>query len=157
VNGAIDKPMPLEEIYPEIGYKTVDDAVREFEQHYNRDLKLPLRVPPVSFTHYFGRFNNLEGEVNDSLEIELISEKYAEHHYKINVRQVEHKIPFKSKIHYKLKNGHDAIYTNVSGFNLFVFEKECWQYILSIDKRVSQQVTPAVLVEIANSIDDQGE
>ncbi|MCM3389862.1 hypothetical protein M3649_17215 [Ureibacillus chungkukjangi] len=42
-----------EKIYPEIGYMTVEEAVKEFEQHFNQVLKLPLRVPPISFTHQF--------------------------------------------------------------------------------------------------------
>ena len=143
----------LEEIYPEIGYKTVEEAVREFEQHYNRDLKLPLRVPPLEFSHRFGRFNDLEGDINDSLEIKLIDEKSAENHYKIDVRPFMHKIPFRAKTVFKLKDGSDAAYTNVTGFNLFIFERDGWQYILSIDKRGSEKVTPEVFVKIANSID----
>lgn len=50
---AHDKPSPYEKIYPEIGYKTVVAALNEFEQHYKEKLELPLRVPPISFTHYF--------------------------------------------------------------------------------------------------------
>ncbi|WP_249745246.1 hypothetical protein [Mesobacillus boroniphilus] len=115
-------------------------------------MKLPLRVPPIDFTHHFGRCNDLDGEVNDSLEIQFINENSAERHYKIDVRPVDYKIPMKAKNIYRLKNGHDALYTNVPGFNLFVFENDGWQYILSIDKRVSDQVTPEVFVEIANSI-----
>ncbi|MBT2695709.1 hypothetical protein [Bacillus sp. ISL-55] len=151
-NAGNDKPRPLEEIFSEIGYKSVEEAVQEFEHHFNQDIKLPLRVPPIDFTHHFGRFNDLEGEINDSLEIELISDMSAEHHYIINVRPVKYKIPFKAKNVIKLENGNEAIYTNVSGFNLLVFERDGWQYILSIDKRVAEQVTPDVLVEIANSI-----
>ncbi|GAM12393.1 hypothetical protein [Mesobacillus selenatarsenatis] len=156
-NASNDKPRPLEEIYPEIGYKTVEESVKEFEHHFNQDLKLPLRVPPIDFTHHFGRFNDLEGEINDSLEIELISDMSAEHHYKINVRPAKYKIPLKAKNVFKLKNGNDAIYTDVSGFNLLVFERDGWQYILSIDKRVSNRVPTDVFVEIANSFADQGE
>lgn len=147
------KPKPLEETFREIGFKTVEEAVREFEQHYNRNLKLPLRVPPIVFTHHFGRFNDLEGDVNDSLELEFLHEDLAKNHYKIDVRPVNYMIPMKAKTFYRLKNGNDAIYTNVSGFNLFVFERNGWQYILSIDKRVSKQVTTEVFAEIANSID----
>lgn len=41
----------------------------------------------------------------------------------------------------------------ISGFNVLAFEREDWQYMLWIDKRVSNKVTPEVLVDIANSID----
>jgi len=37
-----DAPQPLEELLPEIGYKTVEVAVKEFEYHYDKELKLPL-------------------------------------------------------------------------------------------------------------------
>ena len=154
VNAAEDKPRLLEEIYSEMGYKTVEDAVREFEQHYNNGLKLPPRLPAIDFTHHFGRFNDLEGEINDSLEIDFINENSAEHHFKINVRPVKYKIPMKAKKIIKLKNGNDAIYTEVTGFNLFVFERDGWQYIFSIDKKLSDSVTPEVFMEIANSIDN---
>jgi hypothetical protein len=36
---------------------------------------------------------------------------------------------------------------------MIVFEKDNWQYMLSIDKRVSKQVSIQSLIEIANSID----
>lgn len=41
----------------------------------------------------------------------------------------------------------------VSDFNVLVFERGKWQYMLIIDKRVSHKVTTEILVEIANSID----
>ncbi len=151
-----DKPQPLEQIYPEIGYTTVEEAVNEVEKHFNQDLKLPLRIPPIEFTHHFGRFSDLEGKINDSFEVEFVSDKSPENHYKIDVRPVNHKIPIRDKYvlcRYKLKNDIQATYMIISGFNVLVFERDNWQYMLSIDKRVSDKVTPEVLVEIANSID----
>jgi hypothetical protein len=50
---------------------------------------------------------------------------------------------------YKLKDGNGAVYMTISGFNVLVFR----QYMLSIDKRVSDKVTPELLVKIAESID----
>ena len=54
---------------------------------------------------------------------------------------------------FELKNGNEAIYMTISGFKVLVFERENWQYTLNVDKRVLDEVTPEVLVEIANSID----
>ena len=153
---ALDKSSPYEKIYPEIGYKTVEEALNDFEQHFNRRLKLPLRVPPISFTHYFGRFNDLDGDINDSFEVTLISDQASQNHYKINVRPIKYKIPIKDKYilnTFGLNNGSEATYMAISGFNVLVFEKDDWQYMLSIDKRASDKVTPQTLVEIANSID----
>lgn len=152
-----DTPPPFEKILLEIGYKSVDVAVDDFEQHFNQELILPLRVPPISFTHYLGRFNDLEGEVNDTLEVKFISERFPNNHFKIDVRPLQYKIPFekyKSKV-FKLKNGNDAIYIENQRFpvNFLVFETVHWQYAFGIDRNVSDVVTPEILVQIADSID----
>ena len=152
---ANDKPSPYEEIYREIGYKTVEKALNDFEQHFKQRPKLPLRVPPISFTHHFGRFNNLEGDINDSFEVKYISDISSENHYKIDIRPLENKLTFIDRGNQKpyiLKNGQKAIYFEHQLFNFLVFENGNWQYMLGIDKRVSK-VTPDILVEIANSIE----
>ncbi|WP_017380304.1 hypothetical protein [Paenisporosarcina sp. TG-14] len=128
----------------------------DFEKHFNEKLELPLRVPPVSFTHYFGRFNDLDGDANDSFEVTLINEQISENHYKIDVRPLKYKFPIREKYVIKtleLKSGIVATYMTFSGFHLLVFERDNWQYTLNIDKRVSNKVTPETLVDIANSID----
>lgn len=153
---ANDKPSPYEEIYPEIGYKTVEAALEDFEQHFKQKLKLPLRVPPISFTHHFGRFNDLDGDINDSFEVMFINDQLSENHYKIDVRSIKNNIPIREKYvvkTFELKNGSAATYMTISGFNVLVFERDDWQYMLSIDKRVSDKVTPETLIDIANSID----
>lgn len=147
-----DRPQPLEEFLPQIGYKTIEAAIKEFEQHFNQDLKLPLRIPPISFTHQFGRFNS-----NNHLEVMMLSEEFPQNHYKIDVRPIEKKIKFDkymSKI-YKLKNGVDALFIDSPkiGFNLLVIERDDWQYVFSIDKDVADKVTPEILLQIANTID----
>ncbi|NYF23403.1 hypothetical protein [Sporosarcina sp. JAI121] len=149
---ANDKPSSYEEIYPEIGYKTVEDALGEFEQHFKQKLKLPLRIPPISFSHHFGRFSDLD----DSFEVKFINEKLSENHYKINVRPITNEIHKSEKYAVKtfeLKNGIVATYMTISGFNVLVFERDDWQYMLNIDKRVSDKVTPETLLDLANSID----
>ncbi|WP_313894529.1 hypothetical protein [Psychrobacillus sp.] len=154
---ANDKPDPYEEIFPEIGYKTVEDALDDFEQHFKHKPKLPLRVPPISFTHHFGRFNNLDGDMNDYFEVKMISDQSPQNHFKIDVRPIQHKHTFEKYISnvFKLKNGKDATYIKdqTIGFNLLVFERDNWQYVLGIDTDVSDKVTPEILVQIANSID----
>ena len=148
---------PFEELFYEIGYTTVENALEDFNRHFNKELKLPTRVPPISFSHYFGRFNNLEGENNDTLEVIYVNEQSVEHHFKIDVRPIEHKISFEKmpSKDYKLKNGSQAKYSEnlIRGFHLLIFETDLWQYVFSIDKNVSDEVTSDILVEIANSID----
>ena len=152
-----DTPQSFEEIFTEVGYKSVADALDDFEHHFNQELKLPTRVPPISFTHYFGRFSNLDGEINDTLEVKFISDQLPDNHFKMDVRPIQHKITFekyKSKV-FKLKNGTNATYIDdlKVGFNLLVFERDNWQYMFSVDADVSDKVTPEILVQIANSID----
>ncbi|WP_256239114.1 hypothetical protein [Bacillus sp. EB600] len=68
-----DKPPSYEEMYSRFGYKSVDEAVKEFENHFKKDVKLPLRLPPISFTQQFGRFyEDKQFNTNDFLEIEYI-------------------------------------------------------------------------------------
>lgn len=114
-----DAPQPL----APIGYKTI-----KAEQHYDQQLKLPLRVPPISFTHQFGRFNT-----SHYFEVMLINEITPQHHYKIDVRPLKEKNPFKkySSTVLPLKNGHDALYIDHAqiGFNLLVIERDNWQYV----------------------------
>ena len=152
-----DTPQSFEEIFTEVGYKSVADAVDDFEHHFNQELKLPTRLPPISFTHYIGRFSNLYGEINDTLEVKFISDQLPDNHFKMDVRPIHQNITFekyKSKI-FKLKNGTNATYIDdlKVGFNLLVFERDNWQYIFSVDADVSDKVTPEILVQIANSID----
>ncbi|MFJ7972319.1 hypothetical protein [Psychrobacillus sp. NPDC096389] len=92
-----DELSPYEETYPEIGYKTVEAALNEMEQHFKKELQLPLRVPPIAFTHYFGRFNDLDGDLNDLFEVTFIHDQLSENHYKIDVRPTKYKILMKEK------------------------------------------------------------
>ncbi len=153
----ISEDKTYEEMYPEIGYKTIEEAIKEFEQHFDQDFKLPLRLPPISFTHHFGKFNDSEGEMNDFLELEYIHDSSPENHYYIFVKPIEHKLKIKDKRiinRYHLKNGNEAVFLTISESIVgLAFERDGWQYMLSIPKALSKKVTPERLVEIANSID----
>ncbi|MGB3261020.1 carbon monoxide dehydrogenase [Paenisporosarcina sp.] len=148
----------LAEDYAQFGYISVEEAVKEFENHFKQDVKLPKIKPSIPFTHQFGRFHeDKEYDINDLLEIKFVNEKAEENIYKIDIRPLENKITIKDRSNqkvYTLKNGQKAIYFEHQLFNFFVFEIGNWQYMLGIDKRVSK-VTPEpdTLVEIANSID----
>ncbi|MDV7767802.1 hypothetical protein N9I19_25335 [Peribacillus sp. CSMR9] len=147
-----DEREPLENGLIEIGYKTVEEAVNECENLFNEDIVLPYKIPPVQFTHYFGRCNKDFG-INNDFEIEFFNENTPENHYTLRLRPKKQAISFKSR-HIdktiKLDKGRAFLIKNRMG-NVLVFEKENWQYILSIDKRVSEQVPLEVLVDIANS------
>jgi len=130
-----DRPPSYEEMYLEWGYTGVDAALSEFENHFKKDLKLPLRIPPLAFTHQFGIFNDMDDDINNSFEMSFVSDQHPENHYKVDV------IPAKNRINiterdieatYKLKDGSSASYISLSPsqtqFYGLVFEKDNWQY-----------------------------
>ncbi|MDW0117207.1 hypothetical protein QTL97_09680 [Sporosarcina thermotolerans] len=101
--------------------------------------------------------SDLNGNENDQLEIFFINKELPRNHYSILIQPIEYGLEFREEqIEQKniLEDGNESIYTTTVflGFNLLVFEKDGWQYILSIDKRNSDIVTKEVLLQIANSI-----
>lgn len=61
----------IEKHYHELGYKSVSNAIQETEAHYKTNLVLPKKLPPLDFSHSFGRFS----KENEYLEIEYLNEK----------------------------------------------------------------------------------
>lgn len=160
-NAAPDIP-PFEKPFLDIGYKSIGEALKECETVNQRKLQLPIKLPPIQFTYHLGRCVNDNGNYNDELQIEYLHEAQGTNHYNIDVRPIEQRIDFeKSKRvreKYKLKDGSDALYFSTKkpeltgGFNILVFEKNGWQYRLSVDSRIENQVTADVLVGIADSL-----
>lgn len=120
----------------DIGFKEVNAVLQESKDHFKKDIALPVQIPPIEFTHSFGRLSDLEGDINDEFEVEYRHINKPKNHYIIMVKPVKYGLPIR-KEHidqtFKLKDGTKAIYSTqlVSGFNLLLFEKNGWQYILS--------------------------
>jgi hypothetical protein len=154
---------PFEEAYYNIGYKSVWEALKECELHFQRELRLPIKLPPVEFSHHFGRFNKDSNNFNDKFEIEYLNEKQAMNHYNIDVVPVEQRINYEHSKNftmktYRLKDGTSALYftetqtrTPLRRFNILVFEKNDWQYRISVDYRLGDKVPANALLEIAES------
>jgi len=145
----------LEKFLLEIGYKEVNIALRESNDYFKRDIALPTQLPPITFTHNFGRFNHSFGKENDQFEIIYLNDNFGQNHYQIRVRPVQYKLEFSDeKIDHtiKLNDGSAAIYSTKLPLDVLVFEKNEWQYTLLVEKRISNTVTKEVLVDIANSI-----
>lgn len=153
-----DTPPSFEEKFTEAGYKSVKAAVKEFENHFKFDVKLPKKLPSIPFTHQYGRFvEDKNYDVNDSLEIRFVNKDLSNNIYKIDVRPLKNKLDFQDKLNlngkeYTLQDGSKAIYFEHQLFNFLVFEKNNLQYILGISNKVANKVTPETLVLIANSI-----
>lgn len=146
---------PLEKTLLEIGYKEVNIALQESKDYFKRDMALPTQLPPVTFTHNYGRFTHSLGKENDEFEMIYINENVGQNHYQIRVKPVKYKLEFsEEKIDQTitLNDGSEAIYSTQLPLDVLVFEKDKWQYILLVDKRISKTVTKEVLVDIANSI-----
>ncbi|MNG00857.1 hypothetical protein D3C84_838100 [compost metagenome] len=153
---------PFEKPYLEIGYKSVGEALKECEAINQRELQLPIKLPPMPFTHHLGRCINDQGDHNDQLQIEYLHEARGKNHYNIDVRPIEQRMDFENskrgKKKYKLNDGSEAIYFTTKttktggGFNVLAFDKNGWQYLLSVDSRIGNQVTADVLVGIAESV-----
>ncbi|MFD1851279.1 hypothetical protein D8M05_05815 [Oceanobacillus bengalensis] len=97
-----------------------------------------------------------------SFSAQFVNDKHPENHYKIDVKATENGIELNERQvidTYKLKDETTARYISLSqhkiGFYALVFTKNDWQYILSIDERIAETVTPEVLVEIANSFETE--
>ncbi|WP_019414282.1 hypothetical protein [Paenisporosarcina sp. TG20] len=156
-NNVENKEVPaFEEVLLEIGYKEVNIALQESTEHFKRSIALPTELPPVIFTHSFGRFKHSYGKENEQFEISYLNEHFDQNHYQIRIKPVKYKIEISEKKIsqvIKLSDGSEAIYsTNFPLLDLLAFEEDEWQYILLVDKRISKTVTKEILVNIANTI-----
>lgn len=141
----------------EIGFKEVQVALQEAEDHFKKEMALPVQIPPIEFTHSFGRFINLRGMENDEFEMEYRHIDKPENHYMISIKPANYGVPIRKELIDQvmiLKDGSKAIYSMkaVNGFNLFRFEKNGWQYVLYINQAVSRLVPLETLLDIANSV-----
>ncbi|MFP3919166.1 carbon monoxide dehydrogenase, partial [Lysinibacillus telephonicus] len=147
-----DTPPSFEEQFREMGYKTVSEAVKEFEKHCNCSVKLPTMIPSIPFTHEFGKFyEDKEYEINDSLQIRFVHSKIGHNIFKIDICPLKNKLDFEGR-KYTLQDGTKGIHFESDLFNFFVFEKNNLQYLIGIHNKATNIEIPEVLVDIANSI-----
>lgn len=155
IHAQVDQPKPLEEFYAEYGYKSLEEAVKEFEQQMKRGVALPKKLPSLAFTHVLARVNRLGGNGNVELNVEYLNEHVPENHFNVDIRPTENKLLIHEKRiieQVRLESGGKGKFVKVPGFHVFIFETEELQYRLSMDQRVTDQFLPDELVEIANSI-----
>lgn len=151
----------FEEPYFENGYTSVGDALKKCEMLHHREIKMPIKLPPIAFTHHLGRCVNDKENINDELQIEYLHEEKGMNHYNIDVRPIEQKLNYgklRNITQYKLNDGNQALFfttqshKSMYGFNILVFEKNGWQYRVSVDTRVESKVTLNTLLRIAESV-----
>ncbi|MFC0300318.1 hypothetical protein ACFFIS_05700 [Virgibacillus soli] len=143
---------PFEQFYEDMDYKPIDLAIKECEANFNKKPILPSIIPPVPFTHNLGRCDKNK----DWLEIKFFNEELPENHYKLDIFLDKDRIAVEEvsiKKTYVLENGETAFLVDMDEhFDTFIFNANNWQYVLSIDKRITGQVPPTILKNIANSI-----
>lgn len=153
-----NSPPSFEEGYEEVGYKSVEEAVAEFESHFQCKVELPEMAPPISFTYQFGRFfEDKRYKLNDNLGIMFVNKDHRKNILKIDIRPVNNKIIFDGK-EYALQYGGKGTYFESHNFHFYVFEKNSLQYLLGIYQEASDMETPDILARIADSVKEiQGE
>lgn len=133
-----------------VGYKSINEAVMLFEKNCSCNVELPTEIPNIPFTHGFGAFykDEIDG-VNDLLQIRLVNREMRNNIFKIDIRS--NILDFEGK-EYTLQDGTTGIYFEHHIFYFFVFKKNNLQYILGLDKNVTNLDATEVLLDIANSI-----
>lgn len=147
-----NSPPSFDELYKEFGYTSIEEAVKEFENHFHCKVELPEMAPPISFTHQFGRFvEDKRYKVNDNLGIMFVNEDQRRNIFKIDIRPAHNKLILEGK-EYVLQYGGKGIYIVSSGYHFYVFEENNLQYLLGFPQEASDVVTPDKLVRIADSV-----
>lgn len=134
-----------------VGYKTVTEAVKDFESHCNCVVQLPEEIPDIAFTHEFGAFYpEQKNGMKNLLEIRFVSRKMKDNIFKIDIRS--DKSTYEGQ-EYTLQDGTKGIYFENQVFKFFAFEKNNLQYLIGVGKKISNIEAPKVLIDVANSIE----
>lgn len=152
----------FEQTYYDAGFKTIQESLTECEHLFQREIKLPKIEPPVKFTHRFGKCNYVKEDGlsvnNNHYEVEYLDQNKGENHFMVRVYPIKNQIKVFPRSSdtiqtYSLSDGSKAIFGTTPGkmFNVLVFEKEGWYYMLSSVRRL-EMITGDVLVQVANSI-----
>lgn len=141
----------LEDIYLKGGeYTEVNKAIKEAENHFGRDINLPVRIPSTAYTHSFGVFRK---EGISQLTVKYLNENTGYTHYTLSITAKIDGPNVKSPQEIvSLKNGQKALYLNRDNIDALLFEKNSFEYILSLDKKSFGRNSKETLVQIANSI-----
>ncbi|MEK5187132.1 MULTISPECIES: hypothetical protein [Solibacillus] len=146
-----DTPSSFEKKYAEVGYKSIEESVKEFQEFCKCEVRLPKALPPIPFTHEFGKFSEDKNYINDTLEIRYVHENKTENIFKIDIKLIDNELEFKGK-EYLLEDGTKAVYFEREYFNFMFFEKNNLQFLMGISNKITDIDPGEELVRIANSI-----
>lgn len=145
-------PQSIEEQYEIMGYRSLQVAVKEFENLYQRKVSLPNKLPPIEITHTFGIIDSYSYPAK--LEIEYVNENKPREQIKMFIIPEAQGIYNKAKVArlFTLTDDTKAIQLRDRYHNILIFHKNGWEYILANSKRIEEQVSIDDLIEMANSI-----
>ncbi|WP_216831843.1 hypothetical protein [Alkalihalobacterium elongatum] len=146
------RPQSIEKQYHIMGYQSIQVAVKEFEDLYQRKVNLPNRLPPIEITHSFGIIDSYSYPAK--LEIEYVNEERPREQIKMFILPEEQGIYQKAKVAqlHTLEDSAKAIQLRDRYHNILIFKKDGWEYILASSKRIEDKVQIDDLIEMANSI-----
>ncbi|MFE0555021.1 DUF3889 domain-containing protein [Paenibacillus sp. NPDC058910] len=140
----------------ESGGELVEEALRSCGKHFGTAIFLPPQLPSVAFTHQYGRCYDMEGGLDEHLEVHYWNRYKPEHDYKIALYPLENKQQLK---HLSFQESELADHTTakfykgpINTLQLLVFEKGNWQYLLTAANRASSKISQQELTEIAESL-----
>ena len=137
----------IEQLYLQVGYKKVEEAVEEFEKLYETKIELPTKFPfEVKFS--FGRVTNHNGF--PLLELEH-SNKLTGESLIINIFPKDKAPKLKINQTFTLKDGTKAKFFESNNIQFLQFQNNKVDYLMSISKRKNADQFKD-LIEIAESL-----
>lgn len=140
----------LEKIYLENGeYTEVNKAIQEGKTSFKKDIPLPTRLPPISFTHVFASFN----QKSSQLTIYYLDENNGKKHYTIAIIPNDNDMSYPNnakKVH--LGNGQEMVYFKSDGFITYRTVVNDLEYTFIVDKASNETINVNGIMKIINSM-----
>ncbi|UPW85124.1 hypothetical protein [Lysinibacillus sp. Ag94] len=140
----------LEKIYLENGeYTEVNKAIQEGKASFIKDIPLPTRLPPISFTHVFASFNHKSSQ----LTIYYLDENNGKKHYTLAIIPNDNDMSYPNdakKVH--LGNGQEMIYFKSDGFITYRTAVNDFEYTFILDKASNETINVNGIMKIINSM-----
>ncbi|MEB2281647.1 hypothetical protein LAV73_16830 [Lysinibacillus xylanilyticus] len=150
MNNAYSITTDLEKIYLENGeYTEVNKAIQEAKAFFKKDIPLPTRLPPISFTHVFASFN----QKSSQLTIYYLDENNGKKHYTLVIIPNKNDMSYPNdakKVH--LGNGQEMVYFKSNDFIICRTMVNDFEYTIIVNKVRNNTITLDGIVKIINSI-----
>ncbi|WP_374967045.1 hypothetical protein [Lysinibacillus sp. RS5] len=150
INNAYSITTDLEKIYLENGeYTEVNKAIQEAKAFLKKDIPLPTRLPPISFTHVFASFN----QKGSQLTIYYLDENNGKKHYTLVIIPNENDMSYPNdakKVY--LGNGQEMGYFKSNDFIIYRTVANDFEYTIIVDKASNNTITVDGIVKIFTSI-----